>query len=108
MNKSIPTPATSRDHHRGTSQHPLARIWTTTIDPERALDYERFAREVSLPMFKEQTGFVGVLMLREHEKCQVITIWQSPEAVEALGSSPTYRETVEQIVAEGFIRGGQH
>jgi heme-degrading monooxygenase HmoA len=88
-------------------QHLVARIWTTKIDAERASDYERFAHEISLPMFRAQTGFAGALMLRNHDECQVITIWQSLEAAEALGSSPSYCQTVERIMAKGFIRGEQ-
>jgi len=90
------------------TQRLLARIWHTEIDPGRADDYERFARQVSLPMFEAQPGFAGVLMLRDGARCQVITLWESSEAIDALNSSPTYRATVERILAEGFLRGEQH
>lgn len=89
------------------SEQLVARIWKTKIDPGRAPDYERFAREVSLPMFRAQTGFAGALMLRDHDECQVITIWQSLDAVEALASSHSYHETVDRIMTEGFIWGDQ-
>jgi hypothetical protein len=39
----------------------IVRIWRTGIDGSRAEDYERFARDRSLPMFRAQTGFRGAL-----------------------------------------------
>jgi heme-degrading monooxygenase HmoA len=85
----------------------IARIWHTEVDAGRADEYERFAREISLPMFKVQQGFAGVLMLRDGSRCQVITLWQSHEAVAALDLSSTYRETVERIRGQGFLGGEQ-
>jgi heme-degrading monooxygenase HmoA len=85
----------------------IGRIWHTEIDPDRAEEYEKFAREVSLPMVKAQPGFAAALMLRNGASCRVITVWTSHEAIAALDGSPSYRETVERILAEGFIRGEQ-
>ncbi len=42
----------------------LARIWRTGVRPERFEEYARFAHERSLPMFREQRGFIGVLFMR--------------------------------------------
>jgi heme-degrading monooxygenase HmoA len=89
------------------SERLIARIWHTDVDPDRADEYERFASEISLPMFKAQPGCAGVLMLRNGASCQVITLWQSQEAIAALDTSASYRETVERIVAQGFLRGEQ-
>jgi heme-degrading monooxygenase HmoA len=85
----------------------IARTWYTEIDPDRAEEYERFARDISLPMFRAQAGFAGVLMLRDGARCQVITVWRDREAIEALDRSPSYQETVAKIVARGFLRGEQ-
>ncbi|HEY0628239.1 MAG TPA: hypothetical protein VGD23_02825 [Sphingomicrobium sp.] len=85
----------------------IARIWHTEVAPARADEYERFAREVSLPMFRQQPGFGGVLMLRDNSRCQVITLWASHDAIAALDGSSTYRETVQAILAQGFLRGEQ-
>ena len=85
----------------------IARIWHTEVDTGRADEYETFARDISLPMFGAQPGFAGVLMLRDGSHCQVITLWQSHEAIAALNSSPTYRQTVDRILARGFLCGEQ-
>ena len=34
----------------------IARVWRTGIDPERAAEYDVFAAERSLPMFRRQDG----------------------------------------------------
>ena len=85
----------------------IARIWHTDIDPDRAAEYESFAREISLPMFRQQQGFVGVLMVREGSRCRVITVWRGPEDVAALDTSPSYKDTVARIIAKGFLCGDQ-
>jgi hypothetical protein len=39
----------------------IVRIWRTGVDPDRALEYREFAQSRSLPMFRNQPGFRGVL-----------------------------------------------
>ena len=85
----------------------LQRTWRCTIDPDRAGDYEDFAREVSLPMFRIQPGFRGCLMARRGAECEVLTLWDGPEAIEALNGSDSYHATVAKILATGFIRQEQ-
>lgn len=83
----------------------VARIWRTTIDANRADEYERFASEQSLPMFRRHDGFLGVVFAGTGSERVVITFWSSHEAIDALNRSPLYRETVERIEATGFITG---
>jgi hypothetical protein len=45
----------------------LARLWTTGVRPERIDDYEKFAREISLPMFRAQQGFLGCIMSHRND-----------------------------------------
>jgi heme-degrading monooxygenase HmoA len=86
----------------------VARIWRTGIDPSRADDYEAFARERSLPMFKAHDGFCGVLFADAgSDTRKVITLWASRGAAQALEDSPLYRETVKAIEAAGFLRPPQ-
>ena len=86
----------------------IVRIWRTGIDPARADDYERFARERSLPMFRTQTGFRGVLFASgEKAERVVLSFWQDVGAVEDLGRSPSYRETVDALLATGILTGEQ-
>jgi heme-degrading monooxygenase HmoA len=86
----------------------LARIWRTGVKPDRFEEYERFARERSLPMFREQRGFIGVLFMREEaDRAAVLTLWEDEEAIEALEASPLYRRTVEVILGSGLLAGEQ-
>jgi heme-degrading monooxygenase HmoA len=82
----------------------VARIWRTGVKPERFEEYERFARERSLPMFREQRGFIGVLFMREKaDRAAVLTLWEDEMAVEELEASPLYRQTVEAILDSDFL-----
>jgi heme-degrading monooxygenase HmoA len=83
----------------------VIRIWATKVVPSRLAEYELFAHEYSLPMFRQQPGFRGVLFARSGADCVVVTLWQDQEAAEALSTSPTYRSTVEQISETGFLVG---
>ncbi|WP_036358131.1 hypothetical protein [Microvirga sp. BSC39] len=83
------------------------RIWRTQVVPDRFGDYERFARETSLPMFRSQTGYRGVMMAGDGADRVVITLWENDDAIAALDASPTYRETVSKIIATGFLTGDQ-
>lgn len=81
----------------------LARTWRCRVRPERAIEYERFARDVSLPMFLTQPGFCGCLMTREGEACEVVTLWEDHASIVQLEASPAYRHTVEALRATGVL-----
>lgn len=83
----------------------IARIWRTEIDPARAEEYRDFARSKSLPMFRAQPGFGGVLFAARDAERSVITLWADRASAEALERSPAYRSTVAAIEATGFLRG---
>jgi heme-degrading monooxygenase HmoA len=83
------------------------RIWRTQVVQGRFEEYERFAREISLPMFRSQAGYRGVLMAGDCSERIVVTLWEDDEAVAALDLSRTYRDTVSRIVAAGFLTGAQ-
>jgi heme-degrading monooxygenase HmoA len=86
----------------------VARIWRTGVKPERFEEYERFAHERSLPMFREQRGFIGVLLLREEaDRAAVLTLWEDEKAVEELEASSLYRQTVEDILGSGLLAAEQ-
>jgi heme-degrading monooxygenase HmoA len=86
----------------------IVRIWRTRIDPARSEEYERFAGERSLPMFRRQAGFRGVLFASGDESERVVlTFWENVGAVDELGRSPTYRETVDALLASGILTGEQ-
>ena len=82
----------------------VARIWRTGVKPERFKEYERFARERSLPMFREQRGVIGVLLMRERAvRAAVLTLWEDEGAVEKREASPLYSQTFEVILGSGFL-----
>jgi heme-degrading monooxygenase HmoA len=81
----------------------IIRIWRTRVDEARAAEYERFARDVSWPMFRQHEGYLGVLMGREGAECVVITCWRGRADVDALAASPVYRDVVGRIRAAGFL-----
>jgi heme-degrading monooxygenase HmoA len=84
---------------------PVARIWRTQIDVARSDDYERFVAERSLPMFKQQVGFEGVLFLRSGADCAVVTLWRDREAVSVLEESHSYNATASALGASGILAG---
>ena len=86
----------------------VARLWIASIDDARAEDYERFAREVSLPMFRRQPGFEGALMFRSGGDCAVLTLWGSDAEANALLESPLYQGTVAEIQNLGLLTGSQN
>lgn len=83
----------------------IARIWRTQVKLKRVAEYEQFAQEQSLPMFRQQQGFLGVFFLREHQNCLVLSLWEDRTAVEALATSATYQATVRQLQATGLLLG---
>jgi heme-degrading monooxygenase HmoA len=85
----------------------IVRVWRARIDAARADEYERFARERSLPMFRSHAGFRGCAFLRNGAECTVITLWEGSGDVAALETSDRYRDTVAAIMATGFIRSAE-
>lgn len=85
----------------------IGRFWTARVTEARATEYEAFAREISLPMFRQQQGFLGVAMFRRGADCVVLTLWQDAESAAALARSDSYTRTVSEILAAGFLQGEQ-
>ncbi|WP_342250331.1 hypothetical protein [Sphingomonas sp. OTU376] len=85
----------------------LARIWSTDVPIDRFEAYAKFAEEISLPMFRQQTGCAGVFMYRDGVRCEVLTLWHKQSDIDALEASDTYRDTVRNILSQGFLAGEQ-
>lgn len=85
----------------------IARLWKTGLKPGRAAAYETIAREISLPMFRQQDGFLGAIMSRSDDEGLVLTLWRHHAAVEALKHSPSYQATVERILTADLLAGEQ-
>jgi hypothetical protein len=85
----------------------VVRIWRTGLDESRAREYEDFASSTSLPMFRRQNGFRGVLFAGAGPERTVITLWSDHAAAAALDVSADYQATVRAIEATGFLRPPQ-
>lgn len=87
-------------------QTPLVRLWAVSIRPGAEAEYLAFARERSRAMFLAQPGCLGVLFLGmadgRHAAC---SLWRDAAAIEALASSPSYRETAAALLASGLLAG---
>jgi heme-degrading monooxygenase HmoA len=87
----------------------ILRFWRAEVDPACIEEYRRFERERCLSMLRKQPGFLGVLFLRaaEAHDAASITIWEDRGAVEALQSSPSYRQTTRELAESGLLAGEQ-
>jgi heme-degrading monooxygenase HmoA len=85
----------------------IVRSWRTQVDPERIAEYEQFAQTISLPMFRQQEGCLGVFFFHLQNMCEVLTLWDNMASVEKLARSRTYGETVERLNATGMLWGKQ-
>jgi heme-degrading monooxygenase HmoA len=85
----------------------IARTWKTSLDLTRAHEYEEFARSVSLHMFRQQPGYVGVVMSRSGSTCLVSSFWRSMNEVETLERSASYQAVVRRILSAGFLQDPQ-
>ena len=72
-----------------------------------AAEYDVFAAERSLPMFRRQDGFRAAFLVRTDAGRAVITLWRDLAAIDALGRSADYLETVDAILAAGLLRPPQ-
>ncbi len=86
----------------------ILRIWRAKINPARLEEYRRFERERCLPMLHKQPGLLEVLFLRYAENhAASLTIWEDRGAVEALQSSPSYRETTHELAESALLAGNE-
>jgi heme-degrading monooxygenase HmoA len=85
----------------------IARIWRTGLDEGRSEEYDVFAADRSVPMLRRQPGFRAAFFVRTADGRAAITFWQDLAAAEALMVSKDYLETVEAILAAGFLRPPQ-
>lgn len=81
----------------------LIRIWRTDFDKTREAELQRFADEVSAPMFTRLTGCVGYVYAVAGDQWITQTFWESEEAIEKAEASQLYRDVVSRIHAAGFL-----
>ncbi len=85
----------------------IVRLWKTGLKQGRGEVYEEFARDISLPMFRQQKGFLGCIMSRKDDQGLVLTLWRDQDAVDALAHSSTYKATVERMLGADLLTGEQ-
>jgi hypothetical protein len=85
----------------------IVRIWRTALDTSREHEYREFEEQQSLPMFRRQAGFLGVLFLRSNQGAAALTFWACNQDVERLAQSPTYLATVQRLERTGLLGGDQ-
>jgi len=86
----------------------LVRVWRAKINPARLDEYQRFEQERCLQMLRKQPGLLGVLFLRQAEdRTASLTIWEDAGAVEALQSSPSYREITNELAESALLTGNE-
>ena len=85
----------------------IARIWSTGIAEGRLADYQRFAQSISLPMFRKQSGIVGVQLLTQPSRSLVITLWNRTDDISRMEQNQVYLATVAAIQSQGFLTGEQ-
>jgi hypothetical protein len=85
----------------------IARLWQTGIDPARGAEYDAFAVTYSRPMFAALPGCLGALFLGTGEVRTVLSLWADRTSIDALDTSPFYRETVARFQATGVLREPQ-
>lgn len=85
----------------------IVRIWNTKVDLNRLEEYKSFAQSKSQLMFQQQPGFLGVVFLDQGLNQTVVTFWSDEGSVAKLATSSSYQQTVEEILATGFLIGEQ-
>lgn len=83
----------------------IVRVWTVGIVNGMSDKLEKFANEISLPMFRKLPGCLGVFFTRNENVCATITVWDSEESIKALDSSSTYKSVVRAIEESGILEG---
>ena len=83
----------------------VVRIWSVHIAEGRIDEFERYIRENTASMFREQSGLVASVRARDHHEWRTITLWSEPESAEAMDQSPSYVGAVQGLVEAGLIQG---
>jgi len=86
----------------------IIRIWNVGISAGKAQALEKFAHNVSLPMFKSAKGCLGVFFTRDEETCSTITLWDNQDAIDELELSAAYAVVIKQIEESGILCDERH
>ena len=81
----------------------FTRIWRTEFDTARQDELQRFAEDISAPMFHQLPGCVGYLHAVTGSTWITQTFWESEQHIKDAEASAVYREVVSAILATGFL-----
>jgi hypothetical protein len=83
----------------------IVRLWTTCVDTNRIAEYEENEQNRSTPMFRRQSGCLGVWFLRSGGNCFAPSIWKDLESVEKLKTSQSYLDASAFYSNSGMLLG---
>lgn len=86
----------------------FVHIWNMRGRRKKVEEYEKFAREVTLPSLKKIDGclgahFIKVLMSRKPQYLWLV-FWRDQEALEAARSNPAWKEQIKKFEAGQFYK----
>jgi hypothetical protein len=88
----------------------VGRLWETEIDPALDAEFERFTREIALPMVRGRMGCSAVFVLREAEGTNrgILTFWLSRKAMSVAAASLEWSEVGRQLARYGITFDLEH
>jgi quinol monooxygenase YgiN len=86
----------------------FVHIWKMRARGKKVAEYEKFAREVTLPSLKKIDGcleahFIKVYMSRKPQYLWLV-FWKDQEALEAAHSDPVWKEQIQKFEAGQFYK----
>lgn len=85
----------------------ITRIWKTRFDPIRLTELQEFANTISAPMLGALPGCIGQIHANDGQTWITQTFWESRDHIARAEIDPRYRDTVQAILAAGFLCGEQ-
>lgn len=83
------------------------RIWRSDYDPTRRDELQRFAEEISAPMFRRLPGCLGFIYGATGSTWITQTFWDSVQHIEDAEASELYQDVVSRISRTGLLGGDQ-
>jgi len=86
----------------------FVHIWRMRARKKRAGDYEKFGRQVTLPLLKKIDGCLGAHFIRIFEARKPeylwLVLWKDHKALEQARTSPLWREQIKKFEAAKFYK----
>jgi len=69
--------------------------------------YLDFARQISTPMFRQQRGLLGFMVLHAGNTSKVLTFWPDWQSILEMENNEIYKNTVAALAITDFLAGNQ-